>query len=403
MALGDSGMATKLLFVGASITLTALLSGCTTFGFAPPSVEVGHSIDRATVGECTSMQKSDNVIARTPPGALELIENFLLGYRCAAKQAASDRIGFEVPSFLATITAVLGPTYGLTNDGVIAAAGGAAVADRANSYFAPKEKAALLDSALDAILCVKTESVGIAYFDTTKPAPQTAAVQTAADSTEDAADAADALRTDLQKQLDEVNASISANSQPILAPMSGDDGAKSLAAGQEAARQQQVAELGVRKQGLEQTLTQLLARIAALRIEAAKLRSSIIPDDSAYIIEKTVNGRVVEFNIGRQYFEMVSAALFSIERVLASRISSVGSFDSEGISAQFKQLVETEAEAEQQLAGAENSDVPDPNAPKAVGQMTRFASEGERNAVIAELSLEVMQPRLQQCVVRAKI
>jgi hypothetical protein len=215
----------------------------------------------------------------TVEGAQQLIHVFISTYRCAAHEAADGRQFFEVPSFLSLIGATAAIAFGAGED--VAVAGGIAnsVFNAGKAYYVPQQKAEILDHALDALLCIQSESVGMAAFDATVPPPSG------------------------KSRFDSGSGSVS------------------------------------------------------VKVE-------------------------------RQYFNMVSSALFSVERVMAQRLNRAGAFDPAGVAAQIKTL-------DQQAAAAETQQ----NAKASA----RFRNTGIMEAQDAILELKAIQPKLQGCVVRAKI
>jgi hypothetical protein len=268
---------------GAYISLT----GCATVSFAPPKVDTNKAIDRNAAGGCLQAGRARGAsIVQDVAGATALIDNVVLAYRCAAHEAADGRQIFEVPSLLSLVAAAMGPTFGLTNDGRIAAAVSAAVLGKANAYYAPKEKAHIIDAALDAALCVQTNAVGVPFFDTTRQIPAVPA----------------------------------------------GTGAPS---------------------GSVEVSTQL------------------------------------------QYFQTVSAALYSIERILAKRLSDTGTaFDASSLQAEIEKLKATKDAQEDKLKTLAQTP-PVPGAPGAAGNQPD-------NGVV-QVQIELLQTNLQQCVVRAKM
>lgn len=373
------------------------LSGCTTASFSPPGVEVDRVIADQRPSACgTFAEASAKLIEKNVNGALELTNNFLRAYRCSAHEVANGRQIFQVPSFLATIAAVVGPTFGLNDDARIAAAASAAVLDRSNSYYAPKDKAQVLDSALDAVLCVKTESVEIEFFDTRADAPGAAtnaaiqAIDQAAASAEAAAQSLGAQALDLERRGRDLAQQME---DPKLREASDGERRMQAFAGRIAALDAELNDVRGRKAELDRQAFALRRESGRLALLAA---AEIQPN---FRITKEVADGTIEVNVQRQYYEMVSASLFSIERVLAQRFSNIGSYDAAGIAAELKQLTGEQADADQDADSA--GDAPVTAAPLA-GQRA-FASEEEKNEKMAELSLKQLQPRLQQCVVRAKI
>ncbi|MCW3835929.1 hypothetical protein ACFQ1E_07750 [Sphingomonas canadensis] len=291
----------------------SLLAGCQTFSFAPPPVNLSTA---AVVEKCPGAAKAAVALdARTIDGAARLIDNFVLAYRCAQVQATDGRRIFEVPSFLALATAAMAGPLGIGDNSATIIAGGAAVAGGANRYFAPKEKAGILNAALDALLCIKMESVGAHYFDRTAQLP-------GADG----------------------------------------GGAKGL--------------------------------WRALGIDAPA--SVSVPAE-------------------RQYFEMVLAALLTVERVLATRLSDSGKYDAAGVTDELKKLFKQEevAAGETRAAGEEvknagkNLDAQllsnlDTDAGRAKAALALQLLQ-QREKRFVTIQLDELQAKLQQCVVRAKM
>lgn len=382
--------------VAAVGVMTIGLGGCTTFSFAPPPVETDKVITEQAPSTCRRLApEGARAIDKNVEGALELTNNFLRAYRCAAQEAADGRQVFQIPSFFATIAAAVGPTFGLSDDGRIAAAASAAVMDRGNSYYAPKEKARLLDSALDSVLCVKTEAVGISFFDTTQAAPDAAAA-TAAAASQGAAESAERASESLGNQLATLQGRRDTLYRQLQAPeLMVEAGRSTREALSEEWRKVDatLSDLTGRKGELDRQASLLRQESARLSLLAT---SQVRPN---FTVSRAVPGGTIEIDVQRQYFEMVAASLFSVERVLAQRLSNVGTYDAAGIAAELKQLAGEQQEADEDVDEAE--DAPVTGTP--VAGKKSFATEADRNAALAELSLDSLQPRLQQCVVRAKI
>jgi len=142
-----------------------LLTGCSTFSFSPP--HISHQKVSTDLASCTN---SDGATLGTGfAGAQQLIENYRIGYRCARAEAANGRQIFQVPALLATVTGLVGPSFGLTADGTLAAGASAGFLSGAQSYYVPEEKAKLFNTALEAVACVRTESVGVTHFHRNMP------------------------------------------------------------------------------------------------------------------------------------------------------------------------------------------------------------------------------------------
>jgi hypothetical protein len=270
------------------------LAGCQTLSFAPPNVNLSHEVEATGLSGCTITRTQDS-IGPDVLGALQLTNNFIVTYRCASREAADGRQFFEVPSFLAIAAAALGPSFGLNEDERLGLGAGAAIFNAGKAYYAPKEKAGILDSAIDALLCIKTESVGVSFFDTRE-------------ATQDA------------------------------------------------------------------------------QANDTRIRSPLVVAGSGGI----------QIDVDRQYFEMVSASLFSVERILAQRLSNVGTYDAEGIVAQIEKL-QAERKTREDAANAGR-------ATQANNLLsTDSAVKSRAQSEVIRLEVAALQPKLQTCVVRAKL
>jgi hypothetical protein len=158
--------------------LSPLVQGCSVVSFAPPRVDMVniHKDDGRGEWYCKSRKVSDKapvavggkVTEITPDfnGANQLIDNFLISYRCAAREVANGRQYFEAP---ALAVALGGATAAAFNAPVaVAIATGAAVAglNSGKAYFAPREKAPILAASVDALTCIKSEAVGLENYGT---------------------------------------------------------------------------------------------------------------------------------------------------------------------------------------------------------------------------------------------
>ena len=310
----------------------SLLSACSTFSFAPPTVNLDREIGGQSATNC-SLAAGTNSIGKDFNGALNLINNFLVTYRCASREAADGRQIFQVPSFLAIITGAIGPSFGLSDDGALAAAAGAAAYSKSNSYYAPADKADQLNSAIDAITCIKLESVGIAGFDIkgeSKPQnPQ------ATDANDQLSNMADLLK-----------------SFPNLSE--------------------------------------------ARRAEMLKVIAKAQGDPSGY----------VEISAQRQYYELVSGALMSVERILAKRLNKSGSFDPSSLVAEIEKLAkkaeDNEGDGADDGGAAPLEAALQSEMTKSIqsGNFVQFAKAREQ---LIKLQIPDLQPKLQKCVVLAKL
>lgn len=294
-----------------SLVLAASLGGCATTSFAPPSVNLENAMftrgSNRLVQSCRPYKRDPKVpIGHDVAGTLALIDNFVLSYRCAAHSSANGRQIFEVPTLLTAAGAATAVAFGAGAD--VAIAGGAATAllGAGKGYYSPQEKAAIFDSALDALLCIKTEAVAIDAF----TVGAIAATET-------------------------------------------------------------------------QTGAQVTATLAATRVSP--------PGGVAVSAEE-------------RYFQAVQAALLSVERVLATRLSRVGRFDTAGVIAEIK-LLEEESKPTDTVTANAGAAAQSLTGGGTTSGAVRSAITGLSQSAVAEtiIDLAVFQPKLQQCVVRAKI
>lgn len=277
---------------GATILAAALASsGCTTTtSFAPPEVDIHNRMTAADLTtDCRLTDGTRADIERDVRGALTLIENFVTGYRCSMRVAADGRQPPEILGFLSLVGSTAAVALGASRDVAIAGGIGNSIFTAGNNYYAPGEQTEILSSAVDALLCIQTEAVGIDPFESDVPVPE--------------------------------------EQREFFTHVTGD---------------------------------------------------------------------VVEVPVERRYFNMVAAALLSVERVAAQRLSRRGSFDAAGVAAEIRELAAEQDEAEETL---DNPPAQDPAVETLFG--TQFAAAA-RIAQIAELRLDVLRPKLQECVVRAK-
>lgn len=367
----------RLAMLGVAIA-GSMVSGCVTTSFAPPKVQTGRTIEAGRVFTCDQLDLSgDRKINPDVDGSINLINNYIRAYRCAAHEAADGRQIFEVPSMLALLVAGVGPSLGLSPDAALAATAGSAFYARGNSYYAPKEKAAVLDSALDAVLCAKAAAVGFDFFDTSVSAPsQSLARQEAQEFV------AKGLQSKFEQQAKaEADLRVAAEKVRSSGASLNSIGAEGFKALQQLQQQDQpdtsLPRLDSAVASMAKARAQTGDALRKVEIELAQLRS--------------------HFEAPRVHYEMVSTALLSIERVLATRFSNIGSFDSAGIAAEFAQLGKKEEET-----GERKKDVDAGKAKDSSGQpLTRDNPEfqGEKD----KTELQLLQTKLQICVVRAKV
>ena len=325
-----------------AVLASATLSGCTTLSFAPPEVVTKFAGDKVEPGSC-AVTGSVTPITPDVAGALQLEDNFLAGYRCAAREASDGRQSFEIPSFLALVAAgVGGPLYGMSQNEVLAAGAYSAVMGRANSYYAPKEKGNILRGAIDGVLCIKNASVGYDYFDDSPPDP--AGLMALADTS---------------------------NEQKVIGLID-----------------EQLADLKAR-------LTPGLSAPARAQIEAKQAELNDLRTAMVKVMAQKAVKASVTIDAPRAYYELVVSALFSVDRVLEKRLSDSGTFDPDGITAELEKYTKQDAAATDDKEDLQK-DLRDPS-------KAGFVSLANAQRDLVDLELDQLQARLQTCVVRAKV
>jgi len=348
-----------------AVALAMPLSGCATFSFAPPAIETTNKLAamRDTAGGCTPTTfKAGDAVTQIKPdviGATDLINNYVLTYGCAVSELANGRQVFEVPAFLAAVTGLVGGSLGLNEDAVITTGVAAAVLKSGNGYYVPKEKAALVTTALRATLCVKTEAVGIDFFKT----------------------------------------SDDSQGGPRPANSGGADTA-ALNALRSLALEQQVAQraeaLGVKPD--PKAIKEIQDSIRAINAQlTARVLTSPPPGDT---IE-------VSISVERQYFEMVGTALYSIHSILGERLGRSGSTDTTEIFNELKKLAGESSETTQNLKTAQtNFDNARDSAVNIASTQPGFAAAQalaqRTQEEVVRLKIKDLRIKLQACVLQAR-
>lgn len=247
------------------------LSGCATLSFAPPQVRMDHSIEAKNNetffnAVCTPDQNPPTVRQIRPgvTGALRLIDNYILTYRCQRDRAAEGRQFFEVPAFLGMAGAATAAALGAGPIVAIAAGAASATLDHTKQYYAPQQKAKVFADGLQAMLCIQGEAVGVDPY--------------------------------------------------VLKIVSN---AQDAAAGN--------------KPPSDADLAQTITNSTGGKGNGNDLASTADKEAAAQAF--------VSVSYGRQYYETVRMALFSVEQAVAERLSTTGgAFNAEGLVAEIEKL-----------------------------------------------------------------
>ena len=103
---------------------------------------------------------------------------------------------------------------------------------------------------------------------------------------------------------------------------------------------------------------------------------------------------------------MVSAALFSVERVLAAQLSAVGTtYDAAGIAAELKDYVKKADDAAAQAQGIQDANIVATQSSDKVSLngVTTYKTPEVKTAELVFVQLDELHAKLQACVLRAKM
>ena len=397
------------------------LSGCGTYSFGPPEVSLSRRVSGQELSqECliapapAAASATDfEEIGENVDGALALVSNFIDAYRCTMRLAADGRQAWQLPGFLALAGSATATAFGGGADWGIAGGAASSMFNAGNAYYNPQEQAAILRDAIEALTCIQTEAVGVSAFSRMpRAAPEVAeanvqAAQAAVDGavanvnamemeaaeaqTDAAAAQNDAAEAD--QRLSQFTASLSAEA---LARVAGD----APDPVHEQAERLRTAVRNTASQADAQVMEARRARRAA--VDAQRAVAPAMAQLAAARAQEALSE--IEITPERQYFNMVQAALLGVEVAAAQRLSSRGTFSAEGVRAQIAALT-NQAEKSQELV---DNPPPAPPAPPASGDAGAAQFDAARNAVTeqvrwVQLRLDAMQPKLQQCILRAQV
>lgn len=133
----------------AAVVSALTLAGCATTSFGP-----------GTPADPT-------VTSQDLAGGIAYVDTFIVLYRDRANELANGRQWFEVPAFLGIFGGAVASAGG-ASDGGLVGAGIASLANAGNTYYSPKERAALFRQASDAMSCVQLVGAGLTAFEPTQ-------------------------------------------------------------------------------------------------------------------------------------------------------------------------------------------------------------------------------------------
>jgi hypothetical protein len=139
-----------------------------------------------------------------------------------------------------------------------------------------------------------------------------------------------------------------------------------------------------------------LDAFVCIQTEAVGVEAFLRPEDVADVATDEGGGGegdpAVYTSAAVQYYDMIRAALFSVELVTARRLMTVGTFDPAGVVAEITAL------------NREIEEGPDSESPNEPGVTDDEGGGGAGDdAETVRLEIEALRPKLQRCVVRAKI
>lgn len=143
------------------LALPTLLGGCATVRFSTPAINGATLL--SSDGKCPAKPRTGEQfqINRDVIGALNLIENYRVGYDCALRDLSNGRQLFQVPSALLLAGGAAAAAFGAGASVAIATGAGGATLNQGDSYYAPKAKAHIMSAAYNAVVCIKQEASGI--------------------------------------------------------------------------------------------------------------------------------------------------------------------------------------------------------------------------------------------------
>lgn len=140
-----------------------------------------------------------------------------------------------------------------------------------------------------------------------------------------------------------------------------------------------------------------LACIQAESVGINPFSIAVAEEQQRMQLSRAGGGPIVEVSPELQYFKMVSSALISVNRAATKRLSRRGSFDAAGVGAEIEVLAKKIRDAEEAKKNPPKTE-PDAGAGEGGARMALALTQSERT----QLDLNVLQPKLQTCVLRAK-
>ncbi len=394
-----------------SIVLVAVsalaLSGCGTYSFGPPEVSLSRRTPDQDVSQTCLVPAGGAEISHNVDGALALIDNFIGSYRCTMRIAADGRQAWQLPAFLALVSSTTAVALGGGTDWAIAGGAANSIFNAGNAYYNPAEQAEILRDAIEALTCIQTEAVGVEAF-ARAPATANAPAEAKKDAAETALAAATARVHAAEGAIDLADARMTelANRTSRLQAEAG-----ALIA-EDATDPERAPRLADAREAIERLETEAsAARIDMRRAENERLRAlQVVAAERAALAAAQAEAATlgeIEISAEEQYFNMVSAALLSVEVAAAQRLSRRGSYDVAGVVAQIEALAKKvqDAQAEANAGGAETPSDDDTTGEgdQRTAMANLFADPAVRNLVTQiRLQLNVMRPKLQQCILRAQ-
>lgn len=406
------------------------LAGCGTYSFAPPEVSLsrrvsGQNLSQDCLISPTAVAAERSDIGHNVDGALDLVENFIDSYRCTMRLAADGRQAWQLPGFLALAGSAAASAFGGGTDWGIAGGAASAMFNAGNAYYNPAEQAAILRDAIGALTCIQTEAVGVSAFSrvpTAAPAVANANVEAAERGALAADSHTQGALMELQRATTEVEAregdvAMAAqrfnqmSSQIAPQSLSPPDGQAADRAAPQAQSPQVTAQLEI---------TRAQGRAAAARQAAQQAQDALLAAQAAAapawarLAEAQAQAALSEIEITpeRQYYNLVAAALLGVEISAAQRLSRRGTYNAEGVRAQIAALTNQAEKAQNLVTNPPPAPPPPPPLPPPPGGGAAPAQAVHFDAALAaatarvqriQLRLDAMQPKLQQCILRAQV
>ena len=411
------------------------LQGCGHMSFAPPEVSVMHATpERSVENSCLAAPGTGDRIPRNLNGAQQLISNYVDAYRCTIRVAADGRQAFQVPGFLALAGSAAATALGGGPRWTIAGGAASAMFGAGSAYYDGPAQVQILSDGLEALDCIQLESVGIDAFPR-GPRAQNAEPRAREQNAREAVEQA-------QQQVDDARSAVARADRQATETSNRFSGAQSALNSATAAVQAEVqsqSQPETQAQGpvtvgvpLAETLLPLQSNLENARQDQQDARRTLAGAETSLGRANAALARAqtelaearlataslgeVELSAEEQYFNLIAAVLMDVEVFVARRLSQRGTApDGQAIADRILGLVEQARKAQELLdqarggqtgengAGGENGGNGEGAPAIRLSETGSDRTNAPDPARIVTLQIEVLRPKLEQCIARAQL